>query len=119
MRSASSFAHCTRYPPFSWGRALRRRRLEEASTHTHDANGYQATSSDRRFVYISSISRMVWKVSVLKHRVLYDTLVLGSWRIRDNSIHRCAQKGDSQKGNSVTFVITEFSEVRTLSWCYG
>src|SRR5215211_3725116 len=47
MRSASSFAHCTRYPPFQWGRAQKRRRLEEASTH--DANGYQATTSDRCF----------------------------------------------------------------------
>src|SRR3954453_10936981 len=96
-----------------------KKRLRTHMTLTDIKRPQAITSSDRRFVYISSISRMVWKVSVLKHRVLYDTLVLGSWRIRDNSIHRCAQKGDSQKGNSVTFVITEFSEVRTLSWCYG
>src|SRR5829696_5395920 len=44
--------------------------------HTHDANGYQATSSDRCFLYVSSVSRIVWEVSVLKHCVLYDTLVL-------------------------------------------
>jgi hypothetical protein len=110
--------HCPRYPPFC-GAEPNREGDSKKRLHTHDANGYQATSSDRCFVYVSSVSRMVWKVSVLKHRVLYDTLVLGSWRIRGNSIHRCAQKGNSQKGNSATFVITEFSEVRTLSWCYG
>src|SRR3954447_6528892 len=74
MRSASSFAHCTRYPPFSWGRALKRRRLEEASTHTHDANGYQATSSDRRFVYVSSVSSVVGGVGVAGHLVSHGTL---------------------------------------------
>jgi hypothetical protein len=31
-----------------------KRRLEEASTH--DANGYQATLSDRFFLYVSSVT---------------------------------------------------------------
>src|SRR5215218_8133951 len=43
-------AHCTRYPPFCGAEPKRRRRLEEASTRTYDANGYQATSSDRCFL---------------------------------------------------------------------
>src|SRR5215212_1694503 len=51
MRSA--FSLCPLHPvsPVVRGRALRRRRLEEASTHTDDANGYQATSSDDRCFY--------------------------------------------------------------------
>jgi hypothetical protein len=43
-------ACCTRYPPFCGAEPKRRRRLEEASTYTLDANGYQATSSDRCFL---------------------------------------------------------------------
>ena len=49
-------AHCTRYPPFCGAEPKRRRRL-------HDANGYQATSSDRCFykypVYQGSSGRSV------------------------------------------------------------
>src|SRR5215203_6950844 len=41
-------AHCTRYPPFCGAEPKRRRQLEEASID--DANGYQATSSDRCFL---------------------------------------------------------------------
>jgi hypothetical protein len=40
---------------------------------------------------------MVWKVSVVKHCVLHDTLVVGPWCIRRNSIHPSAWKGYSQK----------------------
>src|SRR3954447_8576371 len=77
MRSASSVCPPPPVSPVLRGRAQKRRRLEEASTHTHDANGYQATTSDRSCLQVSSVSRIAWKVSVLKHYVLYETLVVG------------------------------------------
>ena len=41
---------------------------------TLDANGYQATSSDRRFVYVSSVSSIVGDVGVAGHLVSHGTL---------------------------------------------
>jgi hypothetical protein len=39
----------------------------------------------------------VWKVGVVKHCVLHDTLVVEPWRIRSKAIHRSAWKGYSPK----------------------
>jgi hypothetical protein len=42
-------AHCTRYPPFC-GAEPYMKKATRRSVDTHDANGYQATSSDRCFL---------------------------------------------------------------------
>src|SRR5215204_6486785 len=57
--------------PRSCGAEPLKRRLEEASTH--DANGYQATSSDRCFLYVSSVSSTLGGFSVAGHLVSHDT----------------------------------------------
>src|SRR5215208_1166246 len=96
MRSASSVCSLHPVSPVLRGRALKKKATRR-SVHTHDANGYQATSSDRCFLYVSSVSRIVWEVSVLKHCVLYDTLVVGPRCVRRTSIQQSAWKGNSQK----------------------
>src|SRR5215212_8972128 len=42
-------------------------------THIHDANGYQATTSDRCFLQVSSVTSTLGGVSVVGHLVSHDT----------------------------------------------
>src|SRR5215217_68592 len=62
MRSASSVCPLHSVSPVLWGRALKKKATRR-SVHTLDANGYQATTSDRCFykylVYQESSGRSV------------------------------------------------------------
>src|SRR5215207_11585765 len=73
MRSA--FSLCPLHPvsPVLWGRALKE--ATRRSVYTHDANGYQATLSDRCLskLQVLSVSSTVGGVSVAGHLVSHDT----------------------------------------------